>query len=84
MSSFRSKELIALSLALQSFRDIIPKTLPVLAFVDHQSLVNIRKNINLKTSGQTRARKAFATVLDFPNLKIFYVPGDSQIINMVD
>jgi IS30 family transposase len=52
--------------------------------VDHQSLVNIRKNINLKTSGQTRVRKAFATVLDYPNLKIFYVPGESQIINTVD
>ncbi|CBY39584.1 unnamed protein product [Oikopleura dioica] len=84
MLSSRSRELIALSVALQSFRDIIPKSLPVLAFVDHQSLVNIRKNINLKTSGQTRVRKAFATVLDFPNLKIFYIPGNSEIINVVD
>ena len=82
--SSRSRELIALATAIEQFSDILPREIQVLAFVDHKSLCEIRKNINVKGVGTTRVRKAFSRILDYPNLRIFYCPGESKIINVVE
>jgi hypothetical protein len=56
----------------------------VLIFTAHKSFSGIEHNPGLKTSGSTRCRSAFATILEIPNSKIFFVPATSDIIHVVD
>ena len=83
--SARSRELIALATGLDTFRDLLPNTLKFVALVDHRSLSNISKSKNFgKTSSDTRARRALATILNYPNMRILYVPGSDPILQIAD
>ncbi|CBY36341.1 unnamed protein product [Oikopleura dioica] len=82
--SSRGRELIGIQMGLKNFADILPKSVPVIAFCDHKSLEGIKHSGELKTSGATRVRGAFAEVLDFPNLEIRYLPGTDPLIEVVD
>ena len=83
--SARSRELIGLSLALESFHDLIPTTLSFVALVDHKSLTSIKTARSLgKTSANTRARNALAKCLNFSNMRIMYCPGDNAILQVAD
>ena len=83
--SARSRELIGLSLALESFHDLIPTSLAFVALVDHKSLTSIQTAKSLgKTSANTRARNALATCLNYSNMRIMYCPGDNAILQVAD
>ena len=81
----RSRELIALSYALEYFSDLIPATHPVTAIVDHKSLTNIQTQVNLgKGSYHTRIRNAYAIIFNYSNLSLVYSPGNSDILKIAD
>ena len=83
--SARARELIGLATGLDTFRDLLPVSLGFVALVDHRSLMTVAKAKGLgKTSANTRARNALATVLNYPKLRILYVPGTEPILRVVD
>ena len=83
--SSRSRELIGFSYGLEEFSDLLTSTQKIYGMVDHKSLERFESNASLgKTSTNTRVRKAFATILNFPNLEVCYVPAKSEIIELVD
>ena len=83
--SSRSRELIGLSHALESFKDLLPAGLSFTAYVDHMSLTKIHGKSDLgKTSYITRVRNAYGVILNFPNMVIRHLPGKSAVIGLVD
>ena len=83
--SARARELIGLAAGLDTFRDLLPVSLSFIALVDHRSLMTVAKAKSLgRTSANTRARNALATVLNYPKLRILYVPGTEPILRVVD
>ena len=83
--SARSRELIGLQIALDTFEDLLPRSLSFVAIVDHKSLTYIAQSKSLgKTSNSTRSRNALATVLAYPNMKIVYCSNKEPIIQLVD
>ena len=81
----RSRELIALSYALEYFSDLIPVSHPITAIVDHKSLTNVQTQVNLgKGSYHTRIRNAYAIIFNYSNLSLVYSPGDSDILKIAD
>ena len=85
LMSSRSRELIGLQLALESFSDLLPSTLQFTAIVDHESLTRVFSSVTLgKTSHMTRVRNAYATVLNYQHMTIRHLPGKSALMSMVD
>ena len=83
--SARSRELIGLQIALDTFEDLLPRSLSFVAIVDHKSLTHIAQSKSLgKTSNSTRSRNALATVLAYTNMKIVYCSNKEPIIELVD
>ena len=83
--SSRARELIGLQAALEAFKDLLWEGLEFVLLTDHRSLEKIGEGKTLgKTSSNTRTRNALATVLNYPNLKILYVPATEDIIQLCD
>ena len=81
----RNRELIGLSRALDAFSDLLPRSLPFYAFVDHESLCRLFEKQDLGISGHhTRVRKAYSIILDFANLTIMHLPGKHSVMSLVD
>ena len=83
--SSRSRELIGLSATLTAFKDLLPETMNIVTFVDHQSLQSTQTAKQLsKTSSHTRTRNALANILNYPNLEIRFLPNTEYLIELVD
>ena len=83
--SSRARELIGLSTALETFRDLLPEQLEIHAYIDHQSLKTVKTAKTLgKTSSHTRTRFALANVLNYANLNICYLPNTNYLIELAD
>ena len=81
--SARYREMIGIQFALTTFSDFLPKLETIYALTDHASLTDA-VNAEVIKSSFTRLRKAAATILEYPNLKILYVSCRDDIINLVD
>ena len=85
LMSSRSRELIGLASGLECFSDILPSTVSITAYVDHESLIRIQSSQTLgKTSVQTRIRNAYAAILNYADLKLCHLPGKSNLMTVVD
>jgi hypothetical protein len=82
--SSRARELIGLSHAIESFKDLIPTDGKILFFVDHKSLEDITHKPALRTSGGERVRNAYAKLLEYPRCRVIFLPSDDNIIKVVD
>ena len=81
----RCRELLGLSAALEDFSDLLPTSLELLVFVDHESLCSLFSKQSLGTTGfHSRVRKAYAVVMNWPKLKLYHLPGKSDLMSMVD
>jgi len=85
MQSSRSRELCGFSYGLDDFADILHTGLEIYGFIDHASLERCEQNASMgKTSTNTRVRRAMATILNFPKLKICFVPNKNTLIEVCD
>jgi hypothetical protein len=82
--SARARELIGLSHGIKAFRELLPEDARLIFIVDHKSLDSIIDKPALKTSGGTRVRGAYASILEYPLCRIIYLPNTSEIIKIVD
>lgn len=83
--SSRSRELIGLATALETFSDLLYESMKFICLVDHKSLESVGQEKSLgKTSSHTRTRAALARVLNYPNMRIFYAPANTPIVEVCD
>ena len=81
--SSRARELGAIAAALAHFNVYLPRQKPIYCFTDHKSLEEVHRG-DPSTILYNRTRKCLAQILEFPLLRIKYLPATDKLIDIAD